>query len=274
MVKEALTPKTLIPHIDDKPVYFNVYENDNLDVPSVSQKPKYEEFKLDFDSIVKEDTSNYILNEDLVEEDDIEIHEDVLEKLPVMYPVGLVHGTYIIAQNENGMYMIDQHAAKERINYEYFKEKLANPEPIVTDMLVPLTLEFTNTDFIILKENMDFLRSLGFVIEEFGINSVVIKGHPVWLLKSDVNTAINHIIELIIHQEKNFTLEKFNDHLAATVACKASIKANTDITFSEMENLINDLRKCSNPFNCPHGRPTTIYYSKYDLEKLFKRSGF
>ena len=86
--------------------------------------------------------------------------------------------------------------------------------------------------------------------------------------------SIKKILELVILKENKFDLAKFNDNLAATMACKMSIKANTAITLSEMENLINDLRKCDNPFNCPHGRPTIIFYSKYDLEKLFKRSGF
>ena len=88
------------------------------------------------------------------------------------------------------------------------------------------------------------------------------------------DNSIKKILELVITKEKNFNLDKFNDNVAATMACKMSIKANTSVTMEEMENLINDLRKCKNPFNCPHGRPTTIYYSKSDLEKLFKRSGF
>ena len=128
--------------------------------------------------------------------------------------------------------------------------------------------------YIVLKENFGFLSDMGFVIEEFGINSIVIKAHPLWLTKGFEDEQIKRIIELVINKEKNFDLEKFNDNLAATLACKASIKANTNISLNEMEELINDLRKCQNPFNCPHGRPTIIYYSKYDLEKLFKRSGF
>ena len=79
---------------------------------------------------------------------------------------------------------------------------------------------------------------------------------------------------MILEKEKNFNLSRFRDHVAATMACKMSIKANDNITLEEMENLIKDLRNCKNPFNCPHGRPTIIYYSKEELEKLFKRSGF
>ena len=141
-------------------------------------------------------------------------------------------------------------------------------------MLLPLTLEFSNNEFTILKENFDFLRELNFDIEEFGINSVIIKAHPVWLPLGNENNAIKKILELVIEKEKGFSIERFNDHLAATMACKMSIKANTSITLKEMENLLNDLRNCKNPYNCPHGRPTTIHYSDYDLEKLFKRSGF
>ena len=83
---------------------------------------------------------------------------------------------------------------------------------------------------------------------------------------------MSYWIQKIIKKEKNFNLAKFHDHLAATMACKASVKGNTNITIQDMESLINDLRKCHNPFNCPHGRPTIIHFSIYELEKMFKRS--
>ncbi|MEG0408968.1 MAG: DNA mismatch repair protein MutL, partial [Bacilli bacterium] len=201
-------------------------------------------------------------------------YKDEQKRLPEMYPVGLVHGTYIICQNELGMYLIDQHAAKERINYEIIKESLGHPKNKFTNLLIPLTIEYTSDEFIILKENLEFIKGLNIGIEEFGINSVIIKYHPTWLpIGNEINT-IKKILELIIISEKNFSIIKFNDKLATLVACKMSIKANTCITISEMEHLINDLKKCSNPFNCPHGRPTIIFYSSYELEKLFKRSGF
>ena len=249
-IKEALKIKTLIPHIDNKPTY----------IPESKEKEDfkklvYEELKLDFDS-VQEQEEEYVINEELTEE----IHEDSTEKMPILYPVGLVHGTYIIAQNDIGMYIIDQHAAKERINYELCLNKLSNPSKEKIDMMIPLTLEFSNNEFIILKENFEFIKNLGFNIEEFGVNSVIIKSHPTWIPENNENEAIRKILDIIIQKEKNFNIEKFNDHVAATMACKMSIKANTNITIEEMQNLINDLRKCDNPFNCPHGRPTTIYY--------------
>lgn len=221
------------------------------------EKTKYEEITLNFDNeVIKEEESKYE------------------ERLPLLYPVGLVHGTYIVCQNEIGMYLIDQHAAKERVNYELFLDKLSNPIKDKIPLLLPMTIELSNNEYIILKENFEFLNNMGFDIEEFGINSVIIKSHPIWLTKGFEDLQIRKIIEAVIHKEKDFDLSKFNDHLSATLACKASIKANTNLSINEMEELINDLRKCHNPFNCPHGRPTIITFTKYELEKMFKRSGF
>ena len=222
-----------------------------------TEKTKYEEITLNFDNeVIKEEESKYE------------------ERLPLLYPVGLVHGTYIVCQNEIGMYLIDQHAAKERVNYELFLDRLSNPVKDKIPLLLPMTIELSNNEYIILKENFEFLNNIGFDIEEFGINSVIIKSHPVWLTKGFEDLQIRKIIEAVIHKEKDFDLAKFNDHLSATLACKASIKANTNLSINEMEELINDLKKCHNPFNCPHGRPTIITFTKYELEKMFKRSGF
>ena len=240
------------------------------------EKPKYETVKLDFD-FVKEDTENYVINDDFKETDILEntyIEKEPEKRLPDMEVVGVVHGTYIITQNEDGMFLIDQHAAKERINYEIVLNKLINPKKEAIDMLIPLTIEYSNNEYIILQENLDFLRELNFNIEPFGLNSIIVKSHPVWLPKDNEIAAIKKVIELVIYKEKNFKLETFRDHLAATMACKMSIKANDFITIDEMKQLIDDLRKCKNPFNCPHGRPTVIFYSTNDIEKLFKRTGF
>ena len=111
-----------------------------------------------------------------------------------------------------------------------------------------------------------------FDIEEFGINSFIIRSHPSWLPKGREELAISKILELVVSKEKNFDKNKFNDRVAMTVACKASIKANDVISLNEMENLISKLRECKNPYTCPHGRPTIIFYSNYELEKLFKRA--
>ena len=268
-IKTKLRRQTLIPQIEEKKEI-------------VKEKKTYEQITIDFDiPVVKETEEQYKINEEFIEEKEIiEVEEDNIEvveekeTMPMIYPVGLVHGTYIIGENELGMYLIDQHASKERINYEIIKDRLNNPKKQSIPMLFPLTIEYTSSEYIILKENFDFLRELNFEIEEFGINSVVIKSYPMWIPKGNEEKSIKKVLELVIAKEKKFDLDKFNDNMAATMACKMSIKANTSITIEEMQYLINDLRKCRNPYNCPHGRPTVIYYSKSDLEKLFKRSGF
>lgn len=238
---------------------------------------KKEILTLNFDE-PKEIYEELVINEDLTTENIIsetdEVYAEKKEVLPLMYPVGLVHGTYIICQNETGMYLIDQHAAKERVNYEIVKNKLNNRKNENISMLIPLTIEYTNNDYIILKENLNLLTEMNFIIEEFGVNSIIVKAHPVWLPKGNENDSIKKIIDMVIQREKSFDLVRFYDHLSATVACKMSIKANTNITLEEMENLLTDLRNCENPFNCPHGRPTIVHFTKYDLEKMFKRSGF
>ena len=271
MIKRALDKKNLIPEV--------VIEEPVINDDFKTEKPKYEKLTLNLER-VSESEEIYQKNEEptkLSKEEPVEItvkKQDEKEEMPEMYPVGVVHGTYIICQNEKGMYLIDQHAAKERINYEIYKEKLALPTKASTPMLFPLTIELTSDEFLIIKHNFEILTNMGFKVEEFGINSIIVKEHPAWLPKGSEDEAIKKIIDLVILNEKNFDLAKFNDHVAATISCKMSIKANENITLEEMEYLVNDLRKCQNPFNCPHGRPTVIFYSNYDLEKLFKRSGF
>ena len=255
MIKNTIGTKNLIPKV----------------TAPVVEKKHYEQFVLDFNKKEEVYEQELFVNEDLTIKEEV---EDEKKELEAMYPVGLVHGTYIICQNELGMYLIDQHAAKERINYEIYKEKLGNPKKDSLPLLFPITIEYPSNEFIILKENFEFIRSLNIDINEFGINSIIIKSHPTWLPKGHEEEAIKKILDLIINIEKNFTIEKFNEKLATTLACKMSIKANTNITIEEMERLISDLRKCDNPYNCPHGRPTIIFYSTYELEKLFKRSGF
>ena len=191
-----------------------------------------------------------------------------------LYPVGLLFGTYIIAQNDEGMYLIDQHAAEERINYENILDKLSQKEINTINMLIPFNIELTPSDYISFKENKHILENIGFVIDDFGINTITIKSHPTWILEGYETETINKIIELTINTKKDFDLVKFNDKVAATSACKESVKGNTNITIEEMENILSKLVKCNNPYNCPHGRPTIINFTKYEIEKMFKRTGF
>lgn len=277
-IKDVLDKAILIPKIETtKPVLDNFKES----------KIKLQQLNLEREKIIEDDTIDYSLfdddtmnvNEDITNynenrEEDIKNYNDEKKKIimPEMYPVGLAKGTYIICQNELGIYMIDQHAAKERINYEGYKKAFGNPLEGSIKMLVPLTLEFPSNEFIIIKQNLEVLRNMHFDIEESGINSFVIKEHPTWIKEGYENESIKKLIEVLISEEKNFSIEKFREKAAIMLSCKMAIKANMNISIKEMESLINDLRKCENPYTCPHGRPTTIFYSNYELEKMFKRA--
>lgn len=188
-----------------------------------------------------------------------------------LYPVGQVHGTFIIAEDSENMYIIDQHAAHERVNYEMITKKFLESEVTITDMLVPLSIELSKSDYEIFSEKKYILEDLGFKIEEFGINTIIIKAHPTWLKSNYEGDNIKYIVDLVISESKNFNKEKFLDSLAKMVSCKMSVKANEHLSMLQMEELLKDLVKCDNPYNCCHGRPSIMKYSNYELEKMFKR---
>ena len=188
-----------------------------------------------------------------------------------LYPVGQVHGTYIIAENEDGMFILDQHAAHERVNYEMITKMFQEESVNVIDMLVPMKFELSTSDYIAFMDRKDILESLGFVVEEFGINTIIIKGHPTWLKSNYEGDNLKYIIDLVIDSSKNFNKDKFLDSLAKMVSCKMSVKANEHLSLLEIEKLLDDLVKCDNPYNCCHGRPSIMKFTNYELEKMFRR---
>ena len=187
-----------------------------------------------------------------------------------LYPVGQVHGTYIICENEDGMYIVDQHAAHERVNYEMITKRYQDEEVTYTDMLVPLSIELSTSDYTLFQERKSVLTDLGFKIEDFGINTICIKGHPTWLKENYEQDNIKYIVDLVL-ENKNFNKDRFLDSLAKMVSCKMSVKANEHLSLEQMEKLLNDLVKCDNPYNCCHGRPSIMKFSNYELEKMFRR---
>lgn len=242
--------------------------NDDVSYNSVlGDKTSYEEIKLDFEVNAREERYNE------TKEDTDEVEEVPVEKeyrIKKMKPRGIVYSTYIIAENEDGMYIIDQHAAAERINYEKvlaaLKEKV-----VIVDLLIPIKIELSASEALIVKENFSLLEEYGFKTEEFGINTIIVRSHPSWIMDDVAEECIRKVIDIIITRE-SFDFDLFVWRMAATMACRMSIKANDYISYDDQMFLLDSLRKCDNPFTCPHGRPTIITYTKYDLEKLFKRS--
>ena len=264
-INNALLKLILVPEIkSSEKVVSNIDKittiNKDLDFKEKQEiKPIYEEVTFDFNA--NEEEIPYIT-------DTQETSKKTVKKIT---PVGIVRNTYIVGENDDGMHLIDQHAAQERINYEKYKKELGKETMEFTDVLVPIKLEFTNEEFLELKEKKSIIERVGISYEEFGQNVIIIRNHPKWINKSYITESLRKIIEIIIH-EKDFSKEKFNEKIAINLSCKMAIKANDYISLEEAEKLLETLLKCENPYTCPHGRPTIINYSFYELEKLFKRA--
>lgn len=199
--------------------------------------------------------------------------EDISFMLPEMHPIGQVLQTYILCDGIDCFYILDQHAAAERVNYEKTQALFASIKSRVVP-LFPLTFdlspkEVNNYD----EEHINRLSSLGIITESFGNKTIKVTEIPSFLNGKDDEEVISDCIHACLNDEKEDPLSLL--HLTiANIACKKSIKANHRMSIIEIESLLKDLSKCRNPANCPHGRPTIIKISKADVEKMFRRSGF
>ncbi|MFF2089749.1 DNA mismatch repair endonuclease MutL [Paenibacillus sp. NPDC058174] len=190
---------------------------------------------------------------------------------PELYWIGQLHGTYIVAQAEDGLYLIDQHAAHERINYEYYYMKFGNPAAASQQLLVPLTLEFTPGDAQQLRTMIHLFAEAGVEIEPFGQQTFLVRSYPEWLPDGEEQSIIEEMAELLLSERKAIDIAKLREKAAIMCSCKASIKANDRKTREEGEALLARLGACNQPYTCPHGRPIIVHMSTYQLEKMFKR---
>lgn len=199
------------------------------------------------------------------------IEESTKEPFPALEVVGQIHGTYIVAQMEDGFYLIDQHAAQERIKYEFFREKVGMVNPNERQaLLLPLTFHYAADEALLLRENKQELEAVGVFLEEFGQSSFVVREHPSWFPKGEEQEIIENLIEQVLTTKKA-DVKKLREAAAIMMSCKKSIKANHYLTREQMVTLLNDLRNADNPFTCPHGRPVLIHFTTYEVEKMFKR---
>lgn len=190
---------------------------------------------------------------------------------PELHWIGQHHGTYIVAQAEDGLYLIDQHAAHERINYEYFFHKFGNPEAASQQLLVPLTLEFTPGEAAQLRELISLFAQAGVELEPFGAQTFLVRAYPEWMPQGEEQSLLEEMAELLITERKSINIAKLREKAAIMCACKASIKANDRMNREEGETLLARLSNCKQPYTCPHGRPIIVHLSTYQLEKMFKR---
>ncbi|MEK0152695.1 DNA mismatch repair endonuclease MutL [Tetragenococcus halophilus] len=192
------------------------------------------------------------------------------ERFPQLDYFGQMHGTYLFAQNTEGLYIIDQHAAQERIKYEYFRRQIGEVSTDLQELLVPIVLDYPNDDALRLKEQADLLEDVGIYLEEFGANSFIVRSHPTWYPQGQEEETIREMIDMLLTTGE-VSVKKFREKSAIMMSCKRSIKANHHLNESQARALLTDLAACDNPFNCPHGRPVLIHFDNYDMERMFKR---
>ncbi|MRH42635.1 DNA mismatch repair endonuclease MutL [Aquibacillus halophilus] len=196
--------------------------------------------------------------------------KDSSNRISVMYPIGQHHGTYILAQNESGLYIIDQHAAQERIKYEFFRDRIGEVPNEVQELLLPITFDFSKREALLIEQYQEEFKKVGLFFEAFGQQSYVIRSHPQWFPKDIEEEVIREIVEQVMAEEK-IDIYKIREEAAILMSCKRSIKANHYLNNNDMFQLLEDLRNSTDPFTCPHGRPIIIHFSEYEMEKMFKR---
>lgn len=286
-IRQSFQKKTLIPEVTAPRVektkaeqqtfsFEHIVKESNTMSPRVTEIYRDQEKKTE-ERIVLEKSDERVRDQDvtLLDVESVVPSEHVTgemeqERIPPLYPIGQMHGTYILAQNENGLYIIDQHAAQERIKYEYFREKLATVTNELQPLLIPLTLTYSSSEYVLIESYRDQLAACGVFLEPFGHNSFIVRSHPQWFPKGEELEIIEEMIKQVLTMKK-VDMKQLREKAAIMMSCKQSIKANQFLRNDEIFALLESLRKTSDPFTCPHGRPIIIHFSTYELEKMFKR---
>lgn len=191
-------------------------------------------------------------------------------RFPELTYIGQMHGTYLFAESQDGLYIIDQHAAQERCKYEYYRKKIGEVEPDQQDLLVPIVLDYTTSDSLLINENLAKLEQLGITLEDFGPNSYIVRHHPTWFEEGQEEDTIRELIDYILKDGK-IDIASYREKTAIMMSCKRSIKANHHLDDKQAKALLEQLKACENPFNCPHGRPVLVHFTNSDMEHMFKR---
>ena len=205
-----------------------------------------------------------IKNAKIVQDDETKVRT-----LPDLKVLAQIFKTYILSEADNKLYLIDQHAAAERYNYEKLQREFSDRKNYKKQMLIPLMFDFSVEEAAEVRNNLEKFEELGIVFEEFGDNSYVVREFPGWI-EEDEEEMIKIIVEKVL-KNNNITFNELRNDAIAMASCKMSIKANQILNEVEMNKVISDLYKCKNPFTCPHGRPIITKMEKKDLEKMFKR---
>ena len=261
---------------EEKPVFKPQLDQLDLEIDFRQEVPplQVQPIERTMPSYIYEEKEEYqasSINQEISEQKIVEeIKETPLKEMKKkIFVKAQIHGTYIVGEDGEGMYLIDQHAAQERINYEYFLEKYSHPDMTMRDLLVPITVEYPLSECMIIEERKELLKEVGIYLDPFG-NGFIIKQLPMWMNQINEHLFIEDMIQQVLKDNK-IDLLSLQEHAIATLSCKASLKGNSHLSIESMQTIVDNLMRCDNPYVCPHGRPTIIHYSAYDLEKLFKR---
>lgn len=287
MARALLKEANMIPDVVE-PIKYDEYKKESLfnndfdNTPLSEKKMVYNEKSIN-DKVINNISSNVI--------GDIETREDrkttdvtyeekeenldppsmqKTKRLPYLEYVGQVHGTYLIFQNDEGMYLVDQHAAAERINYEKYYKILSSPQTISNDLLIPYIIEFNPSEMIFIEEHLEELLNIGISLSQYSKNSYAVRSTPYWMDFDHIDEFIRNMLSDFA-RDKKISIIKNRDRISKQIACKDSIKANHFVSIEEAYGLIKQLNTCNNPYTCPHGRPTIIKITKTEIEKLFLR---
>ena len=278
---------------DEKNVIYNKEETKKVDLDQLNEKiqeldklkiePDYTNFdemyartfgiELKEEKKVEEDDKEYkIIEKDLKTVENVSIFEKLPQnEVPEYKYIGIAFSTYIIIEMNKELYIIDQHAAHERIMYEKIKANYYNDENKDSQlMLLPDIINLSHKDMQIAKDNMEIFEKAGFVLEEFGENTIKLSGVPTVCLELDTKELFLETLDEI-NTVARTAKQEIEEKFIATVACKAAVKANMALTKEEVDNLMRQLLILQNPFTCPHGRPTAIKMTRIDIEKKFSR---
>ncbi|MDD3016404.1 MAG: DNA mismatch repair endonuclease MutL [Lactococcus chungangensis] len=296
-IRQALQPQTLIPDAlenltqQTKPVY-PTSKSEQTQLPLQNKSLYYDTERQDFyvkekatfekvpETLSELSESEKLVPDTTEQPEEVKIRETVTltvadeqaanKTFPELEFLAQMHGTYLLCQSPEGLYIVDQHAAQERVKYEYYRDKIGQVNYDQQQLLAPIFINLPQNDLLTVLEKKDLLAEAGVFLDAYGDNQLILREHPIWMQDDEIESATYELIDLLL-DGREVSVKKYREDLAIMIACKSSINANMFIDAASARDLLQQLAHCENPYNCPHGRPALVAFSNTDLEKMFRR---
>ncbi len=291
-IRKTLSEKTLIPLALENlsQTRAGMLENRNLNevfdpqnfaqaekVPNLSEKSTpFTSYK----QPVEEKLNNFLTEKELLLSLDSSLFErastssvgvsNANQTFPELQYLAQLHSTYLLCQSPDAFYIVDQHAAQERVKYEYWRDKIGEVNYEQQNLLLPLLIDLPKNDFQRVLLRKSELEEAGLYLEEYGNSQLILREHPIWMREGEIESATYELIDLLLN-DKETSVKKYRENLAIMIACKSSIKAHDPIDPEGARDLLRQLSQCENPYNCPHGRPALVKFTSTEVEKMFRR---